>query len=73
MRCPTHLCSGQEAVAAAIGCLLKKNDYEMLVETEHIISSDKSYFICQIDLKAFLNNQLFYKKNWNEKIARKWQ
>ena len=53
--------------------LQKKNDYEMLVETEHIISSDKSYFICQIDLKAFLNNQLFHKKNWNEKITRKWQ
>ena len=27
MRCPTHLCSGQEAVAAAIGQLLRKNDY----------------------------------------------
>ena len=45
----------------------------MLVETEHIISSDKKYFICQINLSAFLNNQIFYKKNWNEKIARKWQ
>ena len=30
MRCPTHLCSGQEAVAAAIGCLLKKNDPSVL-------------------------------------------
>ena len=53
--------------------LTKKDGYEMLVETEHIISSDKNYFICQIGLSAFLNNQLFYKKNWNEKITRKWQ
>ena len=27
IRCPTHLCTGQEAIAAAIGQLLKKNDY----------------------------------------------
>ena len=35
MRCPTHLCSGQEAVAAAIGCLLKKNDYVVSTHRSH--------------------------------------
>ena len=27
MRCPTHLCTGQEAVAAACGLALRKDDY----------------------------------------------
>ena len=40
----------------------------MLVETEHIISSDKNYFICQIGLRAFLNNQLFIKKIGMKKL-----
>lgn len=35
MRCPTHLCSGQEAIAAVIGQLLKKNDYVVGTHRSH--------------------------------------
>ena len=35
MRCPTHLCSGQEAVSAAIGQLLKNSDYVVSTHRPH--------------------------------------
>ena len=35
MRCPTHLCTGQEAIAAAIGFLLNKNDYVVSTHRSH--------------------------------------
>ena len=51
----------------------KRDEYEMCVKTEHDISSDNNNFICKINLKAFLNGQIFHKKKWNEKIPRKLQ
>lgn len=35
MRCPVHLCTGQEAIAAAIGLLLNKNDYVVSTHRSH--------------------------------------
>tara|TARA_Y100000590_G_scaffold403152_1_gene489564 strand:+ start:7761 stop:8693 length:933 start_codon:yes stop_codon:yes gene_type:complete len=35
MRCPTHLCTGQEAVSASLALLLKKNDYAMGSHRSH--------------------------------------
>ena len=35
MRCPTHLCSGQEAVSAVIGQLLNKDDYVVGTHRSH--------------------------------------
>lgn len=35
MRCPTHLCIGQEAVAAAIGIALRKNDFAVSTHRAH--------------------------------------
>ena len=35
MRCPTHLCSGQEAVSAVVGHILKKNDYMVGTHRSH--------------------------------------
>ncbi len=35
MRCPTHLCSGQEAVSAAINLTVKKNDYAVGTHRSH--------------------------------------
>ncbi len=35
MRCPTHLCSGQEAVSAAINLTAKKNDYAVGTHRSH--------------------------------------
>ena len=35
MRCPTHLCTGQEAVAAAVGCALRKDDYAVSTHRAH--------------------------------------
>ena len=41
--------------------------------TVNDISSNAKVFLCKISLKAFLNNEIFYEKKWNEKIQRKWQ
>jgi pyruvate dehydrogenase E1 component alpha subunit len=35
MRCPTHLCTGQEAVAAAVGQALKKDDFVLSTHRAH--------------------------------------
>ncbi len=35
MRCPTHLCIGQEAVAAAVGLALRKDDFMMSTHRAH--------------------------------------
>ncbi|MDD5687475.1 MAG: thiamine pyrophosphate-dependent dehydrogenase E1 component subunit alpha [Elusimicrobia bacterium] len=35
MRCPTHLCSGQEAVAAAVGQVLRKDDFAVSSHRAH--------------------------------------
>ncbi len=35
MRCPTHLCTGQEAVAAAAGVILSKDDYAVSTHRAH--------------------------------------
>jgi len=35
MRCPTHLCTGQEAVAAAVGLALRTNDFAMSTHRSH--------------------------------------
>ncbi|MEI8218700.1 MAG: thiamine pyrophosphate-dependent dehydrogenase E1 component subunit alpha, partial [Elusimicrobiota bacterium] len=35
MRCPTHLCTGQEAVAAAVGTALKKDDFAVSTHRAH--------------------------------------
>ncbi|MCF7889146.1 MAG: thiamine pyrophosphate-dependent dehydrogenase E1 component subunit alpha, partial [Victivallales bacterium] len=35
MRCPVHLCIGQEAIASVIGCLLKKDDLVVSTHRSH--------------------------------------
>jgi pyruvate dehydrogenase E1 component alpha subunit len=35
MRCPTHLCTGQEAVASAVGLALRKDDFVMSTHRAH--------------------------------------
>ena len=35
MRCPTHLCTGQEAVAAAIGLVLRRDDFVVSSHRAH--------------------------------------
>lgn len=35
MRCPTHLCTGQEAVAAGVGAVLRKNDFVVSTHRAH--------------------------------------
>ena len=35
MRCPTHLCTGQEAVAAAAGTVLRKDDFAVSSHRAH--------------------------------------
>jgi len=35
MRCPTHLSTGQEAVAAGVGCVLKKSDFAVSSHRAH--------------------------------------
>jgi TPP-dependent pyruvate/acetoin dehydrogenase alpha subunit len=35
MRCPTHLCTGQEAVAASVGQALRKNDFMVSSHRSH--------------------------------------
>lgn len=35
MRCPTHLCSGQEAVAAAVGLVLRPDDFVLSSHRAH--------------------------------------
>ena len=35
MRCPTHLCTGQEAVAAVAGTLLRKDDFAVSTHRAH--------------------------------------
>ena len=35
MRCPTHLCIGQEAVSSAVGHSLKKSDYAVSTHRSH--------------------------------------
>ncbi len=35
MRCPTHLCTGQEAVAAAVGLALRRDDFAMSTHRSH--------------------------------------
>jgi len=35
MRCPTHLCIGQEAVSAAVGMVLRKNDFVVSSHRAH--------------------------------------
>ena len=35
MRCPTHLCIGQEAVSSAVGHALKKSDYAVSTHRSH--------------------------------------
>jgi len=35
MRCPTHLCTGQEAVAAAVGLALKRDDFAVSSHRAH--------------------------------------
>ena len=51
----------------------KKDKNQMLVKSEHNITSDKLNFICKMSLKAYLNNKIFHEKNWDEKIPRRWQ
>ena len=53
--------------------LTKRDQHEMIVKTKHDISSDKNYFQCKISLSAYLNNKIFFEKNWKEKIPRKHQ
>ena len=53
--------------------MIKRDGYEMIVKSEHDISSNEKVFLCKISLKAFLNNEIFHEKKWNEKIQRKWQ
>lgn len=35
MRCPTHLCTGQEAVSAAVGMVLRKDDFVVSTHRSH--------------------------------------
>lgn len=35
IRCPTHLCTGQEAIASAIGMLLRKDDFVVSTHRAH--------------------------------------
>jgi len=35
MRCPTHLCTGQEAVSAGVGALLRKDDFAVSTHRAH--------------------------------------
>lgn len=35
MRCPTHLCTGQEAIAAAVGLVLRKEDFVVSTHRAH--------------------------------------
>jgi len=35
MRCPTHLCTGQEAVSAAVGLALRKSDFAVSTHRAH--------------------------------------
>ena len=35
MRCPTHLCTGQEAVSAGIGLALRSDDYAVSTHRSH--------------------------------------
>lgn len=35
MRCPTHLCIGQEAISAAVGVVLKKDDFVVSTHRSH--------------------------------------
>ena len=35
MRCPTHLCTGQEAVSAAVGVALRSDDYAVSTHRAH--------------------------------------
>jgi len=35
MRCPTHLCTGQEAIGAAVGLALRKNDFVVSTHRAH--------------------------------------
>ena len=35
MRCPTHLCIGQEAVSAAVGMVLRKDDFVLSTHRSH--------------------------------------
>ena len=35
MRCPTHLCIGQEAVSAAVGMVLRENDFVLSTHRSH--------------------------------------
>lgn len=35
MRCPTHLCTGQEAIAAAVGVVLRKDDFVVSTHRAH--------------------------------------
>ena len=35
MRCPTHLCTGQEAVPAAVGLVLRKSDFAVSTHRAH--------------------------------------
>lgn len=35
MRCPTHLCTGQEAISAAVGLALRKNDFVLSTHRSH--------------------------------------
>lgn len=53
--------------------MTKRDGYEMIVKSEHDISSDGKEFLCKISLKALLNNEIFHEKKWNERIQRRWQ
>ncbi len=35
MRCPTHLCTGQEAVSSALNLLLQKSDFAVGTHRSH--------------------------------------
>ena len=35
MRCPTHLCTGQEAIAAAVGVALRQDDFVVSTHRAH--------------------------------------
>ena len=35
MRCPTHLCTGQEAIATGVSQVLKKNDFVVSTHRSH--------------------------------------
>ena len=35
MRCPTHLCFGQEAVSAGVGLALRSDDYAVSTHRSH--------------------------------------